>query len=131
MDTSRLAARGRERVESLFTSTATVFTTGAPVTDPNTGQVSRTATTIWSGPCRVRPAQTGLTALSEALGGTELFRFDYRVSIPFDVDTVFEGMRVTITGSPDPGLLGLTMEIHRVDRGDNITARRLICQRVG
>lgn len=115
----------------MMTSTCTVFTAGQPVTDPNSGEVTRPATTIWSGPCRVRPAATGLTALSDDIGGGELFRFDYRVSIPFEVDVVVEGHRLTITDSPDPALPGLTMEVQRVDRGDDVTARRLICQRVG
>lgn len=127
----RVSVRGRERARAMMTSTCTVFTAGQPVTDPNSGEVTRPATTIWSGPCRVRPAATGLTALSDDIGGGELFRFDYRVSIPFEVDVVVEGHRLTITDSPDPALPGLTMEVQRVDRGDDVTARRLICQRVG
>lgn len=125
------SARGRLRARRLFTSQATVFTSGEPVTDPVTGAVTRAATTVWSGPCRVKPGATGLTAISEDLAGAELFRFDYRVSIPFEVDVVLEGMRLTVTASPDQSLVGITMEIQRVDRGDSITARRLICQRVG
>lgn len=130
MSLSSSAARGRVMTRSMMTSTCTAFTNGAPVTDPVTGAVTRSSTVLWSGPCRVRPAVTGLTALSEAIGDAETFRFDYRVSIPFEVDVVFEGHRVTITSSPDPALVGTTMEVHRVDRGDSITARRLICQRI-
>lgn len=125
------AARGQRMVMSLLSSKCTVFTTGAPVADPTTGEVTSTPTTVWSGPCRVRPAATGLTAISEDLAGTELFRFDYRVTIPLEVTVVGEGHRLTVTESPDPGLVGLTVEVQRVDRGDSITARRLICQRVG
>lgn len=131
MTVNGTSVRGRRKANVLLTSKATVFTTGQPVTDPQTGEVIRAQMVVWSGPCRVRPAATGLTAISEALAGTELFRFDYRISIPFEVDTVFEGHRLTVTESPDPGLVGLTVEVQRVDRGDNITARRLICQRVG
>lgn len=130
MSADGAATRGRQRARALLTSQCTVFTTGEPITDPVSGEVTRTATTVWSGPCRVRPAATGLTAISEVIAASELFRFDYRISIPFEVDVVFEGHRLTVTSSPDPGLIGLTVEVQRVDRGDNITARRLICQRV-
>lgn len=112
-------------------STCTIFTSGGQTTDQDTGKVTRTDTVIWTGPCRVRPAQTGLTALAEAIGGGEQFRFDYRVSIPFEVFSVLEGHRITINTSADPALPGTTMEVQRVDRGDNLSARRLICQRIG
>lgn len=131
MSAAAASIRARQKAESLMTSTCTVFSAGSPVTDQNTGVVTRPTTTLYTGPCRVRPAVTGLTALSEAIGGAETFRFDYRVSIPFNVTAVLEGHRLTITSSPDPVLVGTTMEVHRVDRGDNITARRLICQRIG
>lgn len=131
MSASDVARRGRVRAQALQESRCTVFSTGEPTTDPNTGEVTRVQTVVWSGPCKVRPAATGLTALSDDIGGGETFRFDYRVSIPFEVDVVFEGHRLTVTSSPDPALLGLTLEVQRVDRGDHVSARRLICQRVG
>lgn len=123
-------ARAREKVLRMLRSECTVFSTGEQITDPNTGEVTRAQTVVYTGPCKVRPAATGLTALSDDIGGGELFRFDYRVSLPFEVDTVFEGHRLTITSSPDPALLGITLEVQRVDRGDSVTARRLICQRI-
>lgn len=124
------AARGRERVRGMLSSTCTAFTTGEPITDPNTGQVSRVKTVLYSGPCRVRPALTGLTALSDDIGGGETFRFDYRVSLPFEVDNVIEGSRLTVTSCPDTAMLGIVLEVQRVDRGDCMTARRLICNKV-
>lgn len=131
MTATDVAARGRVRARALLTSTCTVFTTGEPVTDPNTGEVTRAQTVVWSGPCRVRPAATGLTALSDDIGGGETFRFDYRVSLPFEVDVIFEGMRLTVTACPDTAMIGITLEVQRVDRGDCLTARRLICNRIG
>jgi hypothetical protein len=43
---------------------------------------------------------------------------------------VQEGHRVTVTSSPDPALVGVVLEVHKVDRGENITARRLSCNEV-
>lgn len=132
MSAGAAAGRARRKIEALFTSTCTVFSReGDPVTDPETGAVTRPSSAVYSGPCRVRPAVTGLAAVSQDIGGEELFRFDYRVSIPFAEADVLEGFRLQIDTSPDPALVGVKMEVHRVDRGDSITARRLICQRIG
>jgi hypothetical protein len=122
------AALGRARAESLMTSACTVFTPGAPITDPNTGEVTNTQTTVWFGPCRVRPA--GRESQPQTIGGAESFVFDYLVSLPFAATSVIEGHRLTVTSSPDPALVGITVEIQKVDRGDNITARRLACSEV-
>lgn len=130
MSATTTAGRGRERIRGMLSSTCTAFTTGEPITDPNTGQVSRAKTVLYSGPCRVRPALTGLTALSDDIGGGETFRFDYRVSLPFEVDNVIEGSRLTVTSCPDTAMLGIVLEVQRVDRGDCLTARRLICNKV-
>jgi hypothetical protein len=118
----------RARAESLMSSTCTVFTPGEPITDPNTGAVTSSQTTVWFGPCRVRPA--GRQSNPEIIGGAEAFSFDYLVSLPFSATAVIEKMRLTVTGSPDPALVGITVEIQKVDRGDHITARRLACTEV-
>jgi hypothetical protein len=118
----------RARAESLMTSTATFFTPGVPVTDPNTGEVTTSQTTVWAGACRVRPA--GTQANQIVVGGAQAFAFDYLVSIPFAVTAVFEGIRGTVTASPDPALVGITVEVQKVARGDAITARRLACTQV-
>jgi hypothetical protein len=63
-------------------------------------------------------------------GGAQVFAFDYLVSVPFAVTDVQEGHRVTVTASPDPALVGVTVEVQKVDRGEHITARRLSCNEV-
>jgi hypothetical protein len=76
----------------------------------------------------VRPTAT--QSQDVETGGAELASFDYVISIPFAVVGVREGHRVTVTGSPDPALVGTVVEVRMVDRGDHITARRLSCQEV-
>jgi hypothetical protein len=127
---SQAAVRARTRAESLMTSTCSVYASGASSTDQNTGIVTRTPTAIWTGPCRVRPASVGLRTMTTEIADSESFRFDYRISVPYSVTAILEGHMVTVNSSPDPALVGTTYEIHKVDRGDNVTARRLICQRV-
>lgn len=115
-----------------MTSACSVYASGAgaAATDQTTGLVTRTPTAIWTGPCRVRPASVGLRTMTTEIADAEVFRYDYRISIPFSVTGVTEGHFVTVTSSPDPALVGTTYEIHKVDRGDNVSARRLNCQRV-
>jgi hypothetical protein len=121
----------RARAESLMSSTCTIRAraTGEPTTDSTTGAVTpAVGATVYSGKCRVRPAGTqGSTA--EA-GGAEVFTFDYLISVPFSVTGVAEGHRLTVTASADPALVGVTLEVQKVDRGEHITARRLSCNEV-
>ncbi len=103
--------------------------TGEPTTDPDTGRVTPAeGAPIYSGPCRVRPA--GTQADSRESGGTEVFMFDYVVSVPVSVTAVIEGMLCHIDASPDAALVGVNLEIQQVARGEQITARRLACSEV-
>jgi hypothetical protein len=121
----------RFRAESLMTSTCTIRATASiPVTDPDTGEVTFPAgATVYSGKCRVRPV-TSRSGSTEDVGGAEVFTFDYLISVPFSVTDVAEGHRLTITASPDPALVGVEVEVQKVDRGEHITARRLSCNEV-
>jgi hypothetical protein len=124
-------AMGRRFIESLMTSTCTIRarSTGDGTTDPDTGAYTPTAgATVYAGPCRVRPA--GREAATSNAGGAEVFVFDYLVSIPFAETGVTEGHRLTITDSLDPALIGVQLEVQKVDRGEHITARRLACTEV-
>ena len=129
MTTSIDLASARARAESLMTSACTVFKPGEPITDSQTGEVTRSPQTVWFGPCRVRPGSGQMSNSTEA-GGGEVFTFAFVVSVPFSVTSVIEGHRLTVTASPDAALVGMTLEVQRVDRGDTITARRLFCQEV-
>ena len=109
-------------------SEITFFTTGDSVTDPSTGEVVQPKTTVWFGPCRVRPNDAQASPVE--VGGAELFAYDYLVTIPFEVDEVVEHLRGTVTSSPDPALVGITVEVQKVARGDDISGRRLLCTEV-
>ena len=125
------ALQGRRIAESLMTSTCTIRekSAGEPVTDPNSGAVTYPeGDVVYSGRCRVRPE--GRQAQTAEAGGAELFTFDYLVSVPFSVTGVIEGMPCKIDTSSDPDLIGVTVEVRKVDRGEHITARRLSCSEV-
>jgi hypothetical protein len=111
-----------------MTSTCTLFNPGESITDPQTGEVTSQQETVWFGPCYVRPS--GEQGVTTDIDGAEAFIFDYLISVPFEVTTAAAGQRITITSSPDPALVGITAEVQRVSRGDDITRRRLFCRDV-
>ena len=120
----------RLQAEAEMASTCSIAPPGVePVTDPDTGGVTfPPGVAIYTGKCRVRPS-SGQGATAQA-GGAEVFVYDYLVSIPFAEADVAEGHRVTISDSPDPALVGVVVEVTKVDRGDYLTARRLFCNEV-
>lgn len=110
-----------------MTSTCRIFTSGSPVTDPDTGAVTYPEQDAVTTVCRVRPNGT-LSSDGES-GGAELIGSGFVVSVPFAV-VASALQRVVITASPDPSLVGMSLEVRQVARGDNITARRLLCEEV-
>lgn len=99
-------------------------------TNPTTGAVTPTpGETLYAGKCRVRPGARLGSGTAE-IGGAEAFTFDYLVAIPFGQAGVVEGARVTIDTSPDPSLVGVAVDVEKVDRGEDLTARRLFCSEV-
>lgn len=120
----------RAAAEAGMSSTCTIKGPSSGTTmDPDTGKVTAIpGTQRYSGKCRIRPA--GRDANEFSTPGDESFRFDYLVSVPFSAAGIAEHDRLTITASPDPALVGVEVEVQKVDRGDHITARRLACQEV-
>jgi hypothetical protein len=103
---------------------------GAPVMNATTGAMTvPLGAVVYSGKCRVRPVTARGGGIVEA-GGAELFTFDYLVSVPFSVTGVQEGHRLTVVTSPDAALVGVEVQVQKVDRGEPITARRLSCNEV-
>lgn len=119
------AALGAAFAESLMSAACEITERpGEPVTDPETWEVTIPAgALIYAGKCHIRPAGGGATQVE----GGEEFTYDFLVSIPAAVSGVTGGHLLTITASPDPDLIGITLEISKVDRGDYRTARRLQC----
>lgn len=134
VDADPQTEQARAAAEKRMSSTCTIREPGSsePVTDPNTGRVTfPEGAVVYSGPCRVRPTNVaGAQAVAVNAGGAEVFRFGYLVSVPFSVAGVKEGYQLTIDSSPDVDLVGRTIEVQGVDRGEHISARRLSCEEV-
>lgn len=123
-----LSTAGRTAAESLMTSTCTVREPGTVTTDPTTGTVTTVpGAAVYAGKCRIRPAQIwGRTAY---IAGVEVTPNTYMVSVPFAVQGIRRGHLVTINSCPDADAVGRVWYVkYTPDLGDNVTARRLLCE---
>jgi hypothetical protein len=99
--------------------------------DPSTGKLTPNATTtIYSGPCQVRPLGLGPRREPvETRAGAEVVQIVYRVTVPWDgTSGVRSGMGLTIDASTDASLVGIVMVIERIAGGDWQPSRRLDCE---
>ncbi|MGK3957891.1 DUF6093 family protein [Arthrobacter sp. R4] len=87
----------RAEAESLMVDACTITRPGEPVTDPNNGNVTNTATTVYTGKCKV---QSKDSATSNPEAGEATFTVVSRqVHIPANSADVQDGDVVTITAS--------------------------------
>lgn len=87
----------RAEAESLMLDACTITRPGAPVTDPDTGNVTNTATTVYTGKCKV---QSKDSATSNPEAGEATFTVVSRqIHIPANSADVQDGDVVTITAS--------------------------------
>ncbi len=88
---------GRIEAESLMLDTCTITRPGTPVTDPDTGDVTNTPITVYTGKCKV---QSKDSATSNPEAGEHTFTVVSRqVHIPANSADVQDGDVVTITAS--------------------------------
>lgn len=129
MSAQAAVASGRRIAEAQMTSTLRYFTPGPNTTDPTTGQVTQPEGTPTRCKAKIRPA-TERDFPAQA-GGGQVFGSNYLVAVPFaqtPIPTV--GQRLVMESSPDPAVVGLTLQIRHVDFGDALTARRMLCYKV-
>jgi len=88
---------GRREAESLMVEACTITRPGTPVTDPDTGEVTNTATTVYEGKCKVQ-SKDSATANPEA-GEATFTVVSRQVHIPANSADVQDGDVVTITAS--------------------------------
>lgn len=88
---------GRREAESLMLDACTITRPGEVVTDPNTGDVTNTSTTVYSGKCKVQ-SKDSATASPEA-GEASFTVVSRQVHIPANAADVRDGDVVTITAA--------------------------------
>jgi hypothetical protein len=80
--------------------------------------------TIYTGPCSIRTF-SGDQPNPVTVGGAELGRLRYRLTLPYDgTEAVKEGQVCTVTASPGTGLVNRTFTIRHVTQGQWEPSRR-------
>lgn len=97
MSAETTVLRGRRAAEKRMVDQCTITRPGTPVTDPATGDVTNTPTTVYTGKCKVQ-SKDSATSSPEA-GGATFTVVSRQVHIPANVADVRDGDVVTITAS--------------------------------
>lgn len=97
MSAEQATLDGRREAEALMLDSCTITRPGEPVTDPDTGDVTNTATTVYAGKCKVQ-SKDSATANPEA-GEATFTVVSRQVHIPANSADVQDGDVVTITTS--------------------------------
>lgn len=121
---------GRRAAEALMVDACTItHRTGVGVLNETTGQVARTSTTVYTGPCRVQSpqAQPQQAEVADRAATTQ----PLVVSIPVAAAGVLVGAAVQITASAlDAELVGRRFRVTGVHHKTHATARRLQVEEV-
>lgn len=121
------AQMGQVLAESLMTDLVTITRDGPLATNPTTGEVSLTQSTLYSGKAQIRPETTS-EADRQAAGEAVDLLDQYLVKVPVAFTAARVDDTVTVTASADPAMVGVAMRVIGVVRGTAVTARRLRCR---
>lgn len=89
--------RGRRMAEKMMVDTCTITRPGATVTDPETGAVTRSKTSVYTGKCRVQSKAAAIQ--SAEAGGAQFTVVSREVHIPANAAKILDGDEVEITAS--------------------------------
>ena len=126
MSAVTLTLRGRNRANLRMIDACTITRVTGSSTDPQTGVVTPTLSTIYTGACLFQhPPQPGL-ATSAVVGEAQLYQLPMAVHVPVTVTGVQVGDIVTATASVlDADLVGRKFWLRELAHKTYMTARRL------
>jgi len=125
MSAQTVLARGRAAAMALMVDACIIKHPTGLATDPTTGVVTPTYSTIYTGACKV---QRGMDASAQEVAEAHRAVLRPFVHVPITVTGVVEGDVVTITASVnDAELVGRVFRVMGPDHKSFATARRLQC----
>ncbi|HEX5996952.1 MAG TPA: DUF6093 family protein [Jiangellales bacterium] len=123
MSVESLLARGRAAAEKLMQDTCTIRHRTGETTDPTSGVVTPTYSTVYTGPCRVQQASPAARATDA--GEAELLLLSRVLQVPMSATGIRAGDRVTIdTSALDPDLDGRVFVVRGEFAKTHATSRR-------
>jgi len=118
--------RGRTAAEALMLDTITVTRLTSSVTDGETGVVTPTYSTVYTGPAKVQRTGRQTTARPSEVGEAEVFMSRLEVHVPVSVVGISTDDIITVTASTlDPELVGQQFHVRQESHKSFETARRL------
>ena len=127
MSATSVALRGRIAAEALMLDAVTITRAGTPTTNPDTGVVTPSLTTIYTGIAKVQAASA--SGSPENVGEAERMASQLVLHIPMSVTGVTADDVATITASAlDPDLVGKVFTIRAPMHKSFATARRFPLQ---
>lgn len=126
MSRATALARGRIFDGLGMADTCTITRVTGRTTDPDTGEVTDTTSTLYSGKCRVQQHQA--TADRKDVGEDYLLLLRIEVQLPMSVTGLAVGDLITVTASAqDADLVGRVFRIHDLAHKSEATSRRVQC----
>ena len=117
--------RGRTAAEALMVDTVAVTRLASETTDPETGVVTPTYATIYTGKGKVQRSGRQTTARPTDVGEAEVFLSRLEVHVPVSVVGISTDDIVTVTASLlDPDLVGQRFHVRQEAHKSFQTARR-------
>lgn len=126
MSRASVLARGRAAAEAGMVDACTITRVSSDTMDPTTKVVTKTTSTIYSGPCRVQELLAFARDSSPTPVDPALMRYR-TLQLPVETsESILRGDLVTITACVhDPDLVGKAMYIRDLSGKTEATARRI------
>jgi hypothetical protein len=126
MSATSTTLRGRLAAESLMQDAVTIKRTTGSSTDPDTGVVTPTQSTLYTGKAKIQIRQQAASATPTSIGEAEVFIGQVEVHVPITVTGIRPDDLVTVTASVlDADLVGKTYRVRGIADKSFLTARRL------
>jgi hypothetical protein len=123
MSAATATLRGRARAEADMQDACTVQRVASSTSDPETGVITPTYSTIYAGKCKVQ--QSRPAAAPTDVGEAEIFVGQLTLHLPMSVTGPGPDDLVTVTASAlDPDLVGKVFHLRAPAHKSYLTARR-------
>lgn len=124
-------ARGRAAAESLMVDTCTITRTTGETTNEDTGVVTPTTATVYTGRCRIQQSQLGADSTPSDPGEAYVRLVAFELQVPMSVVGLRVQDVITITASAlDPDLVGRAFNVLGLAHKTHATARRVQVQEI-
>ncbi len=128
MSAATALARGRAAAEQLMVDTCVVRRVTGETTDPFSGTITPTLTTLYTGPCRIQHGEAQAREETN-VGQAYLLMLVLELQLPMTVTGLQVDDQVTITASVhDPDLVNRVFAIRDLFHKTHATVRRLRIQ---